>query len=338
MFEMTFADGKRRGMAFDSFSHAKNGSYLTKGGSMISRKDWPRFKGAFDDLATTNISPGELKQRSAEAGKERGAGSQDKEAAAADDGPDLEAFVALLRKAGLDEETVREALEIIGAGEAQDVLPHSALGGRLHGRTGSGSIRPDSDEEMERRYPGYGTVQLDTYGTLDPARNLPPRGDFDPARDPARDPVRRLPQGGTSRRVQAGDAGLAADEDIEQQIEREYRNVRMTVTALAPKKIDERAALREAVAAAAEARDGWRRPRTPLRPPNGLWRRTRQNWPEPQKRSRTPRPRTRNSWRRPSAPAARQQRGQRAKLARPRWKLRMISRTRVARLRRSRWT
>jgi hypothetical protein len=44
MFEMTFPDGKTRGMAFDSLSHARHGVYVTPHGSAIVRKDWDKMK------------------------------------------------------------------------------------------------------------------------------------------------------------------------------------------------------------------------------------------------------------------------------------------------------
>src|SRR5262249_18389993 len=57
MFETTYstADGRRMrgGMAFDSLSHARNGVFMTKGGSMVTRKDWPKFI-ARDDLPSTH--------------------------------------------------------------------------------------------------------------------------------------------------------------------------------------------------------------------------------------------------------------------------------------------
>jgi hypothetical protein len=56
MFEMTFGDGKRRGMAFDSPSHAKGGVFVTRHGSHIVGKDWDKMKRSltFDDNERTS--------------------------------------------------------------------------------------------------------------------------------------------------------------------------------------------------------------------------------------------------------------------------------------------
>ena len=56
MFDMVFPDGIKRGMAFDG--HAKNGAYVTRGGSMISKRDWSRLKQlAADDLPESVRAP-----------------------------------------------------------------------------------------------------------------------------------------------------------------------------------------------------------------------------------------------------------------------------------------
>jgi hypothetical protein len=56
MFDMVFSDGIKRGMAFDG--HVKNGAYVTRGGSMISRQDWSRLKQlAADDLPESVRAP-----------------------------------------------------------------------------------------------------------------------------------------------------------------------------------------------------------------------------------------------------------------------------------------
>ena len=61
-FETTYrtVDGRltRGGMAFDSPSHSRAGTFVTKGGSAISRRDWPKFKGVFDDVSATNMASG----------------------------------------------------------------------------------------------------------------------------------------------------------------------------------------------------------------------------------------------------------------------------------------
>jgi hypothetical protein len=45
MFDMVFSDGIKRGMAFDGYPyHRANGVFMTRGGSMISKRDWKKLK------------------------------------------------------------------------------------------------------------------------------------------------------------------------------------------------------------------------------------------------------------------------------------------------------
>jgi hypothetical protein len=140
----TTVDGRRTrgGMAFDSFSHAKNGSYLTKGGSMISRKDWPRFKGAFDDVSATPASSGEPKKpmnplATTAKGKLRSA---------------LKAFCDAT---GLEHEEVADQLdELLDGHERERVRAHAAsLGVGAGEGAGAGALDDDEDDDasVERR-------------------------------------------------------------------------------------------------------------------------------------------------------------------------------------------
>jgi hypothetical protein len=236
MFEMTFSDGKRRGMAFDG--HDAHGVFMTRGGSMITKRDWPKVKrtlavddneltpsgerdgaGTQDRLAQlrsivkrlaleTGMDDAEyqrLLDKVTEhyadgAGTDKGKGARDKvRPARDDDDDDLADFRKHLAAKGLSAAEIEEACEHARRdydrdNEAEDVIPHNALGGRLHGRTGSGTTRPDSDAELERQYPGIGNVLDDVYGT----QPEPPRY-----------------SGGGSRRVYAGDtAVVATDEEL----------------------------------------------------------------------------------------------------------------------------
>jgi hypothetical protein len=257
MFEMVFPDGKRRGMAFDGHDH---GVFMTKGGSMITKKDWPKMKrtlayndnelsgsgerdgaGTQEDLAKLRAT---IKALARKSGKDDGEYQKmldnvlghhgQSDGAAATDGPlsrhkvpggdeddeddEFAEFRKLLRGKGLDDESVERAVGHARRDreEAEDVLPHNALGGRLHGRTGSGSIRPDSDAQLEKQYPGISRTSMDPYGA--------PRSDenpYDPTRRLGERLAERLPSGGSGRRL-SNDAGLAADEDIERVLEQDY--------------------------------------------------------------------------------------------------------------------
>lgn len=253
MFEMTFPDGIRRGMAHDSPAHARNGVFMTPNGSMITRKDWGPMKRklAYDvDLSATNLGTGEkpkgpinwqanharndlhaalkefctalglkhetvadavkeiLEQHEAEAlqaqAAEAGGAVSGKGAGALDDTDADEDEVAakvreILAGMGWDDEKIEAALAKRREEGAEDVIPHSAIGHRLHGRSGSGSIRPDTDAEMEQAYPGISNVLGERYGV----QPEPPRSGI----------------GVGGRRMPAGhDAALT----IEEQIEREY--------------------------------------------------------------------------------------------------------------------
>jgi hypothetical protein len=165
MFEMTFSDGIKRGMAFDG--HAKHPVFVTKGNSMISKKDWPRLRHAFDalpeSLSTSHLPPSTEKGpwHDTVRRKEflRDGASPPPHASDDEDGEEVgvEAMRKYLREnTGLSEDAISEACEIAARehGEpAEDYLPASGLksaggaGGRLSGarsRLGEGS-RPASD-------------------------------------------------------------------------------------------------------------------------------------------------------------------------------------------------
>lgn len=113
MFDMVFPDGIKRGMAFDG--HAKNGAYVTRGGSVISKRDWSRLKQlAADDLPESVRAP---RVPSASDEVEHRVGM----------------LKHILRGYGLDDELCDEACEIARkelAGEpVEDELPTSGPGG-----------------------------------------------------------------------------------------------------------------------------------------------------------------------------------------------------------------
>jgi hypothetical protein len=271
MFEMTYttADGRRvrGGMAFDSFSHAKNGSYLTKGGSMISRKDWSRFKGAVDELgspagekpkkpmnwhasAARNdlnaalkklcdvmgwehedmagqigdiLDEAEAEQVRAHAATLGVGGNGAGKGALDDDDEDDDASVErrvreFLASKGLDSETIEEALKRVKADReaaAKDRLP---LNGR-HGTGGHTSRGPSGsrydETDFMKDYPASVTT-ADPYG--EPVSRRLER-DADPAREAGERAAARLPGGGVSRRLAAGDEALGFDAELTQLIE-----------------------------------------------------------------------------------------------------------------------
>jgi hypothetical protein len=161
MFEMAFADGITRGMAFDGHSP---GVFVTRNSSMISSKDWPRMRMALDDEELRHVDRGETAEallalrrdietclsdldlhdevkghflrcldrhiRPSEHNKKGpgpnaklGATDMSKHAHDFDE----EAFTRHLREKGLDEETIEEALEIVG-GMAFDSPSHARRG------------------------------------------------------------------------------------------------------------------------------------------------------------------------------------------------------------------
>jgi hypothetical protein len=135
MFEMVFPDGIKRGMAFDG--HAKNGAYVTRGGSMISKRDWSRLKQlAADDLPESVRAP---RVPSASDEVEHRVGM----------------LRHILRGYGLDDESCDEACEIARrelAGEpVEDALPvagPAGMGGRMSDQTREGG-------EKHFRSPGH---------------------------------------------------------------------------------------------------------------------------------------------------------------------------------------
>lgn len=112
MFEMTFPDGIKRGMAFDGPTHSK--VYMTKNGSAIVRKDWKKLKRlAADDLPESIRVP--------------------RTPTASDAEHRIDMLRHVLRGYGLDDDSIDEACEICRrelAGEvSDDELPTSGPGG-----------------------------------------------------------------------------------------------------------------------------------------------------------------------------------------------------------------
>jgi hypothetical protein len=84
------------------------------------------------------------------------------------DAPDLEEFVKFLRQRGLDEEAIREALQIVqGSGEASDKFPVSGvLGGALSGH---------HREAGESTYQKHGVRHHGHHGAIDAAKEAASR-------------------------------------------------------------------------------------------------------------------------------------------------------------------
>jgi hypothetical protein len=261
MFEMTFGDGRRRGMAFDG--HDAHGVFMTKGGSMITKRDWPKMKRTltFDELVSPTGAAGagekdEHERKASEmraamqelmdgfdlhdevagaisalldkyfpAENRRAAGPNSVRGKGARDGPlsrhrapggdeddDFAGFRKLLRGKGLDDQSVERAVGYARRDreEAEDRIPKNGLYGTGgHTSRGPSGNSRDYDLDLPDTTLGMGNYEPD------PNRLSPT---YDPSK--GRDPAARLPGGGTSRRLSAGDAAL--DEDIERQIEREY--------------------------------------------------------------------------------------------------------------------
>jgi hypothetical protein len=131
MFDITFPDGIRRGMAFDSPTHPK--VFVTKNGSAIVRKDWKKLKQlAVDDLPESIRVP--------------------RTPSASDD---AEHRIGMLRHTlrgyGLADDSIDEACEICRrelAGEVtDDELPTSGPGGA---RNAANSRSREPDEKAFR--------------------------------------------------------------------------------------------------------------------------------------------------------------------------------------------
>jgi hypothetical protein len=130
MFDVTFPDGIRRGMAFDSPTHPK--VFVTKNGSTISKKDWKRLKLlAADDLPDSIRAPHLPTASDAE--------------------HRVEMLRHYLRGRGLDEESCDQACELARREmeeeePVEDELVHAgpgAMGGRLNPAT-----RREPDEKL----------------------------------------------------------------------------------------------------------------------------------------------------------------------------------------------
>jgi hypothetical protein len=124
----------------------------------------------------------------------------------------------LLRGKGLADDDVEKAIELArkDRAEAKDRLPANAIHGGMGGHL-SGVSKHGDDLDLTSEYgPGIQNTTRDVYGAARSDENP-----YDPVRRLGERAAERLPGGGVSRRL-TGDVVLATDEDIEQQIEREY--------------------------------------------------------------------------------------------------------------------
>jgi hypothetical protein len=173
---------------------------------------WPHDEvvDAVDDILEQHENE-QLQALAAQAGVAgKGAGALDDDDT---DDPD-EKLRRLLSSKGLDDADVERAIEWAHRDrkEAADRIPKNGLHG-TGGHTSrgpSGSSR-DNEADFEREFPDAAYTTRDVYGA-------PASEQSDPVRRLGERAAERLPGGGTSRRLAAGD--MAFDE--EQQIEREY--------------------------------------------------------------------------------------------------------------------
>jgi hypothetical protein len=149
----------------------------------------------------------------AQADKGAGAVDRDKGAAALDDDEVFEKVREILRSKGLDDETIERAIEVAkkDRAEAKDRLPVPATRGGMGGyRSGRSKDRYD-ETDFAKDYPESVTT-ADPYG--EPVSRRLER-DADPAREAGERAAARLPGGGVSRRLAAGDAvPCATDEEM----------------------------------------------------------------------------------------------------------------------------
>jgi hypothetical protein len=158
------------------------------------------------------------KRRARDAGPLDGHGVPGDEDEDEDDDGFAERVRAYLSGKGLDPKSIEDAIQIAVRNRAAgvDERPNNAIG------NGPPIKNRISDEDFQREYPGSETVSYDPMGELDRMRNAP----RDPVKALSERAVSKVAGGGTGRRLAtpagASDAGLVGDEDIEQQIEREY--------------------------------------------------------------------------------------------------------------------
>jgi hypothetical protein len=244
MFEMTFGDGRRRGMAFDG--HDAHGVFMTKGGSMITKRDWPKMKRTltFDDNELSSSGErdgagtqdwlaklrGNIKKLALKAGLNDGeyqklldkvveqyAGPRPADGAGAtdDDDDDLADFRKHLAAKGLNTDDIEEACKIARRdreGAVADSRPENALHGGFGGRF-SDAVK----DAPSGRYPGIANVlddDLDLSADYGPGFRTTTRDYYGTRPEPPR-------LGGSSRAMQAGDAAFD-DETIERQLEEDY--------------------------------------------------------------------------------------------------------------------
>jgi hypothetical protein len=155
MFEMTFSDGIKRGMAFDSAAHPQ--IYITPAGSHITQKDWAKMKRRLALDKAIKPFDGDLVRQ-----------KDHPEAFDDDDGevrpPDIKALRKYLHEnTGLSWDVIEEACTLceLQHGEpAEDYLPASGLrsaggmGGRLSGersRLGEGPRPALGTKSAEKR-------------------------------------------------------------------------------------------------------------------------------------------------------------------------------------------
>ena len=140
-FETTYrtVDGRvvKGGLAFDLPRHAKHGVLVTRGGSQISREDWPKMKRTltFDELASPNMSSGPKKPFNPLATSARS---------------DLHSAVKRFCDAlGLEHEKVGGAVsDILEQHEAEAAQAHAQSFGAGTGK-GAGASALDDDDEVD---------------------------------------------------------------------------------------------------------------------------------------------------------------------------------------------
>jgi hypothetical protein len=161
------------------------------------------------------------------AGAGEGAAATDKGKGAIDLDPDDEIDEQIRRylKGKVDERSLEQAVEIARRDRialrdreaVTDSRPENAINGGFGGHLSG--VSKDAEESFEREYPGSAYTRRDTYGVLDPARNLPPHVPTDPAKVQAEKAASRTAGGGIGRRYLSqtppvGDAALASDEQL----------------------------------------------------------------------------------------------------------------------------
>jgi hypothetical protein len=172
MFDLMFADGVRRGMAFDSPSHPR--IFVTKSGSSLTAADWARLKpGARRKLVGDDLPPSP---------RTPGLPTSDE----LDDEGRMAALHRYLSDKGLTMDDIAEACRLARegrGGETDDELPVSGARHAALPRGGSSVIK-------EHREPGgkiYATdkrpSRLEELGVMRVQTGVPGRSQFDPPSD-----------------------------------------------------------------------------------------------------------------------------------------------------------